>query len=403
MIAVEGLSKRNGSYNQPKDCTYSEDSLIVQILKEAGAIPLLISNTPEASFGWETNNHVKGLTRNPYHLGRSAGGSSGGECALIATNCGVFGLGTDTGGSIRLPCHFNGTCGHKPTPGFVPTDSSYPQFDANEFKKYNVLGPIANSVADLQLLMEVMTQNHKELALNSVVHVEKIKILYAKSLSSRRFMQKVDREIQDAIGRITSHLAQKCEVRSFNARQFYRLPEVTIARIITSCQFPPFLQTKPGYLSNDFTKKGSYANPYLELIKSAFRCSKFSLSLIFFEIARRTNGSLFCRAKKWLKVADKMEQQIHELLSENTVLILPTFPRVSIAHGTMVLSSTDATYLMIANAFGLPATHVPVGFNEEGLPYGVQVIGGPKMDRLTLAVAGEIENFVKESAMKKKF
>lgn len=85
---------------------------------------------------------------------------------------------------------------------------------------------------------------------------------------------------------------------------------------------------------------------------------------------------------------------MQDLLADDTVLILPTFPSASGLHSEMFFRPADATYMMMVNAFGLPATQVPVGYTRQGLPIGIQVIGGPRMDRLTLDIAQEIENLI---------
>src|SRR5262245_36081292 len=98
----------------------TEDATVVARLKAAGAILLGKTNTPELTLAWETDNLVYGRTNNPYDLSRTPGGSSGGAAALIAAGGTPFDIGTDTGGSIRLPSHFCGIAGIRPTSGRVP-------------------------------------------------------------------------------------------------------------------------------------------------------------------------------------------------------------------------------------------------------------------------------------------
>lgn len=86
-------------------------------MKEAGAIVLAITNVPEVCMWWESVNTLYGRSKNPYDTRRITGGSSGGEAALIGAAGSVIGLGSDIGGSIRMPCNFNGIFGLKPTPG----------------------------------------------------------------------------------------------------------------------------------------------------------------------------------------------------------------------------------------------------------------------------------------------
>ncbi|HEY5068249.1 MAG TPA: amidase, partial [Candidatus Acidoferrum sp.] len=98
----------------------AQDAPLVARLREAGAIILGVTNTPDLLMAWETDNLLYGRTNNPWDLSRTPGGSSGGEAAAIASGCSAGGIGSDGGGSIRVPAHFSGICGLKPTPGRIP-------------------------------------------------------------------------------------------------------------------------------------------------------------------------------------------------------------------------------------------------------------------------------------------
>src|SRR5207245_5110718 len=133
----------------------SQDAPLVSRLRDAGAIILGTTNTPELLMAWETDNLLYGRTNNPWDLTRTAGGSSGGEAAAIASRCSAAGVGSDGGGSIRVPAHFCGICGLKPTPGRIPATGHYPQ-SVGPFALLGVVGPMARTVADLKLLFEAM-------------------------------------------------------------------------------------------------------------------------------------------------------------------------------------------------------------------------------------------------------
>src|SRR5256886_344109 len=129
----------------------SEDATAVARLRAAGAIILGKTNCPEFLYNYETDNYVTGRTNNPWDLTRTAGGSSGGESAAIASYCSAGGIGSDGGGSIRVPAHFCGICGLKPTPGRIPASGHFPQ-SAGPFALLAAVGPMARSVADLKIL-----------------------------------------------------------------------------------------------------------------------------------------------------------------------------------------------------------------------------------------------------------
>src|SRR5437763_14586486 len=133
----------------------SQDAPLVSRLKNAGAIILGTTNCPELLMAWETDNLLYGCTNNPWDLSRTPGGSSGGEAAAIASGCSAGGVGSDGGGSIRVPAHFSGICGLKPTPGRIPAGGHFPN-SVGPFALLGVVGPMARTVADVQALFEIM-------------------------------------------------------------------------------------------------------------------------------------------------------------------------------------------------------------------------------------------------------
>src|SRR5712691_7498145 len=133
----------------------SNDAPLVSRLRAAGAVVMGVTNTPELLMAWETDNLLYGRTNNPWALARTPGGSSGGEAAAITSGCSAGGVGSDGGGSIRVPAHFSGICGLKPTPGRIPATGHYPN-SVGPFALLGVVGPMARTVEDLNTLFEVM-------------------------------------------------------------------------------------------------------------------------------------------------------------------------------------------------------------------------------------------------------
>jgi amidase len=132
-----------------------QDATVVSRLKEAGAILLGKTNTPEFTLNFSTYNKIHGFTRNPYDLSRTPGGSSGGAAAAIATGMTTFDIGTDFGGSIRVPSHFCGITGIKPTSGSVPrTGLCLPPGMLMDFMSH--VGPMARKVENLKLLLSII-------------------------------------------------------------------------------------------------------------------------------------------------------------------------------------------------------------------------------------------------------
>lgn len=133
----------------------SRDALCVERLRRAGAVLIGKTNTPEWLMNWDTFNELQGWTRNPWDLERSAGGSSGGESAAIASCMSAGGIGSDGGGSIRLPAALTGICGLKPTPGRVPATGHFPAV-GHPGGLLGVIGPMARTVEDVEILFRVV-------------------------------------------------------------------------------------------------------------------------------------------------------------------------------------------------------------------------------------------------------
>jgi amidase len=151
---VAGLVTTGGTLGRANFVADS-DATAVARLRNAGAVILGKTNCPEFCLAFETDNLIYGRTNNPYDVARVAGGSSGGEGAILAAGGSALGLGTDGGGSIRVPSHCNGTAGLKPTTGRIPTTGAWPPF-AGILEATNAAGPMARYVEDLILALPVL-------------------------------------------------------------------------------------------------------------------------------------------------------------------------------------------------------------------------------------------------------
>ena len=129
----------------------AKDAVVVARLRAAGALILGTTNCPEFLMAYETANLLHGRTRNPWDLERTPGGSSGGESAAIAAGMSAAGLGSDSGGSVRVPAHFTGICSLKPTPGRIPGRGHLPPC-VGPFSILGAIGPMARTIGDVALL-----------------------------------------------------------------------------------------------------------------------------------------------------------------------------------------------------------------------------------------------------------
>src|SRR5712672_1579124 len=171
-IDVAGWPTPAGSLLR-KQYVAEADATLVARLRAAGAILLGNTNTPEFLMAYETDNLLTGKTSNPWDLSRTAGGSSGGEAAAIASGCSAGGVGSDGGGSIRVPAHFCGICGLKPTPGRIPATGHFPA-GVGAFAWIGVVGPMARTIADVRTLFEVMAGPDPGDARSAPVPIRKI-------------------------------------------------------------------------------------------------------------------------------------------------------------------------------------------------------------------------------------
>jgi Asp-tRNA(Asn)/Glu-tRNA(Gln) amidotransferase A subunit family amidase len=137
--------------NVPREDAVVVVVVVVARLRAAGALILGTTNCPEFLMAYETANLLHGRTRNPWDLERSPGGSSGGESAAIAAGLSAAGLGSDSGGSVRVPAHFTGICSFKPTPGRIPGRGHLPPC-VGPFSILGAIGPKARTIADVAML-----------------------------------------------------------------------------------------------------------------------------------------------------------------------------------------------------------------------------------------------------------
>ena len=153
-IATAGYKCEIGSLLRKGDVP-REDAEVVARLRAAGALILGTTNCPEFLMAYETENLLHGRTANPWDLERSPGGSSGGEAAAIAAGLSAAGLGSDSGGSVRIPAHFAGICSLKPTPGRIPGRGHLPPC-VGPFSILGAIGPMARTIADVALLFRTL-------------------------------------------------------------------------------------------------------------------------------------------------------------------------------------------------------------------------------------------------------
>ena len=381
---------------QFKDFMPKEDALIVSRVKNAGAVILGKTNVPLMLSDWQSYNDIYGTTNNPWDLGRTPGGSSGGSAAALTCGFGPLSLGSDLGGSLRAPAHYCGVYAHKPTLGLVPRRGQTPPGVPPLPRESDlaVVGPMTRSAADLALALDVIAGPDEEragigyrLALRSARHdhLKNFRVL----VIDTHPLGPTASAVRTALGRLSERLAH-AGVKVAHASPL--LPDLAesarlYTRLLSSiwgADLPP----------------GTYA----KLRSAAEALSPLNRSLA----AERTRGAVMSH-RDWL-AADgaraQLQQQWSELFREWDVVLCPAMPTPAFLHDHsspiesrhILIDGKSYSYLdaqivwgELAATPGLPATVAPIDRSESGLPIGVQIIGPYLEDRTTIAFAEFLE------------
>lgn len=377
-IDVAGLPSECGSRLR-KGNTPAADAPLVARLRAAGAIILGNTNVPEFLMAYETDNLLHGRTNNPWDLERTPGGSSGGEAAAIASGCVAGGVGSDGGGSIRVPAHFSGICGLKPTPGRVPSTGHYPG-SAGPFAQLGVVGPMARTVRDVERLFEVMAGPDSgdpcaapvPLRRWSSDEVKKLRIAYFED---------------DGVTRVTPETAAAVRAAAEALRQ----------------QGFEVETWQPGGLEriwklwwNLFGRAGQMA------FEPTIAGHEEDLSPVLRDFRARVAAEPPLGGRELLDTLlerDMIRGAFLAKMETHPIVICPVSAAPAFRHGERewTINGKRVEYLKAMsysqwfNVLGNPAAVVPVGQSLGGLPIGVQVVGRPWEDEAVLGVAAKIE------------
>ncbi|EDW96469.1 fatty-acid amide hydrolase 2-A [Drosophila yakuba] len=388
--ALEGMSFAVGSLSR-KNIKAKADGEAVKRLKIAGAIPLLVSATPEYCFSIETDTLLNGKCLNPYDSERIPGGSSGGEGSLNGAGASLFGIGSDIGGSIRIPSLYCGIFGHKPSGGVFSAKGHFPNSSDPNIGHYFVEGPISRFAEDLSELLQVMAgkENASKLRLDEPVQLNQIKVQYALGFEGINGWMHVavDKDIRNSICNATTHLKSLgLDVKKAKLPNLDNSMEMALSGIAG--------QDLMDYLLPDENPEGSgkVRETLWEIVKSLRGQSNYTTNALIFELMRRT-GAFMSKSKlnQYMMESRELIGEFENLLGDNGVLLFPTLNLPAPRHKWSILSLWGVDYTLMFNVLGLPVTHVPMGLNERGLPIGLSVIGAPNQDRLCLRVALELE------------
>ncbi len=380
------------TYGDPalKDSIPSRNAVIIDRLLAAGAIIIGKTNVPLNLIDWQSHNAIYGTTRNPWNLERTPGGSSGGASAALAAGLTALELGSDAGGSIRMPAHFCGVFGHKPTPGIVPSldnERTDTLFDNDLVTS----GPLARSVADLKLALDIIAGPAGDAAHGWRLDLPQPRATQLKdlriSIVTDSPIAEVDEPYRAAIRALAARLREEGatvveEELPFTDHASYHATYVQLLRGSAAVRLPEAAFNESVERSE---APGVNVTPYVRQMSQAY--------------AQRHRDWLLAEEKRahlrqdWARFFEKVDVVIAPVTLSAAFPIdevRPREERVLRINGHDVDYNDQLFWAGLATLPSLPATAVPIGF-VDGLPVGVQIIGPHLHDRLTLAVAAELE------------
>lgn len=350
-----------------KEFIPAKDATVTARLRAAGAILLGKTNTPEFTMGSFTDNLVYGRTNNPYDLKRIPGGSSGGSGALVAAEGTPFDIGSDTGGSIRSPCHFNGVTGIKPTQCRVPRTGHIVDLHGI-FNTRTQLGPIARRVEDLDLLLRIIMGSDF-----------------------------IDSHVVDVpLGRVDSIQLKSLRIAFYTDSEGYHQPtsetvnmlhsivqslEPEVASITESA--PPAIAEGLGIM-----QKARDAGGGSHIQRTA---SNYGTEKLFPTVQERVTGKIRPTHEFTflLEEQDRIRKLQLSWFKEFDAIVCPVHAYSAPLHGAP--NPSRASYRTIYNLNGWPAGVVRGGTSPEGMPMGIQIIGRPWREDVVFAVMLAIE------------
>jgi amidase len=349
-----------------QDHVPEEDALVVQRLRNAGAIVLGKTNTPEFAFGPNTTNAVFGATRNPWNLALTSGGSSGGSAAALASGMCPLAEGTDLGGSLRGPASHCGVVGFRTTPGLIPRYPSVLAWDT-----YSVEGPMARTIGDAALMLSVMAGPDDRSPISYDVDTrELLRAPKTPTVKGWRLAWTPDLgglvEVDDEVGAIVERAVEvfaaagaAVEAACPDLRDVPEIVRLTRGLLMVARHADKLAAHR------DVLQRGLVEN------------TEQGVALSSRDVAA---GELL-RTRQWARV--------REFLGDRDLLLTPTS-----ATPPFPIDETPNRRSFLTYAFsvmGLPAISIPCGFTRAGLPVGLQIVGKRRGDAAVLRAAAAFE------------
>lgn len=356
-----------------------EDAVVVARLREAGALILGTTNCPEFLMAYETANLLHGKTRNPWDTERTPGGSSGGESAAIAAGMSAAGLGSDSGGSVRVPAHFTGICSLKPTPGRIPGRGHLPPC-VGPFSVLGAIGPMARTMNDVALMFRTLSGRDPgdPAGAPSMLRTPSLDELRSQPIGyfEHDELAPVTAETQAAV----RDAAEALRRAGFRVEPFR----------------PQTLEPLRKLWWKFFVQCGAM------LYEPSIRGKRSQLSPIFKEFLDIAEAAPPLAAAELLDAwaeLDLLRGKTLAVMRDHPVLVCPVASIPAFRHGerTWNIDGRRVDYLDAVrhtqwfNTLAAPAAVVPVSKSPEGLPIGVQIVARPFEDEIALGIAAVVD------------
>jgi len=377
-IATAGYKCEIGSVFHRGDIP-SEDAVVVARLRAAGALILGTTNCPEFLMAYETANDLHGRTRNPWDLDRTPGGSSGGESAAIAAGISAAGLGSDSGGSVRVPAHFTGICSLKPTPGRFPGRGHLPPC-VGPFSTLGAIGPMARTMADVQLMFRTLGGQDDADPSSPPMPLRTLTLYELRAQRIGFFeddgLTPVTPETRTAVNAAAKALRNAgFRVEPFRPQTLERLRKLW---------WTFFVQCGAMFYEPEVRGRREKLSPiFREFLDIADKSGPLTSSELL---------------NAWAEM-DLLRSKTLEEMRNYPVLLCPVASTPAWKHGEREWSVGDqkvkyldsVRYTQWFNTLGAPVAVVPVGRSREGLPIGVQIVARPFEDETALGIASIID------------
>ena len=373
LVSMTGVRTTRGSLLY-KDWVPDYDAPIIERLHEAGAVMLGKTNLPELGWKGDSTNRIIGSTHNPWKLGRTAGGSSGGGTAAVAAGLGPLAQGSDGAGSIRIPSSFCGIYGLKPSWGLIP------QYPASAVELFSHLGPMTRTVADSALMLNIMAGADPRDRLSFPTETDYLASLEGGIAGLRVAWSPdlgyalIDPEVRDIVAKAALRFEELgCHVEE--AHPDLEDPWESIVHIIWASAFA-------GLHLHDLDAVRDQIDPGLvRVIEQGLQLSGAEVAIAY---ARRND---YYHA--WRQFMERYDLLLTPTLPVTAFTAGDDYPGQINGQPTTYLSWTAFTYPF--NITGQPAATVPCGFASDGLPVGLQIVGRWRDDVTVLRASAAFE------------